>query len=138
MCLCLAVCLDYIEGEEISEAQFASVIGDSPKVQSLLLILMSHSSDLKSWCASHVFIKNFLLLSQCIFFLIFFSVLFWKKENLVNVFSGLRTLLRLACRVPVTQLKKEVFEEDLVALKIPAEFVPDFSKAVFGSRSELL
>ncbi|KAK7921846.1 hypothetical protein WMY93_008748 [Mugilogobius chulae] len=43
-------------------------------------------------------------------------------------------ILSEAVRIPTTALKQETFKDDLRDLKIPEEFISDFSSVVFGNR----
>ncbi|XP_074650043.1 uncharacterized protein LOC141905166 isoform X2 [Tubulanus polymorphus] len=61
------------------------------------------------------------------------------NEELVRIlYSGLYSLLVLALRIPITSLKQQTFNEDLQELKIPEEFIPLISSAVFGSKRAVL
>ncbi|XP_025894807.1 COMM domain-containing protein 5-like [Nothoprocta perdicaria] len=57
-----------------------------------------------------------------------------SEEQLAFLISGMYTLLREALRLPLSTLKQEVFKEDLKELKIPEDFIADFSSVVFGNR----
>ncbi|XP_038063090.1 COMM domain-containing protein 5-like [Patiria miniata] len=61
-----------------------------------------------------------------------------SQEVLGTVFAGICTLLRCALRLPVTSLKPEIFKEDLKELRVPKEFVADFSSAVYGAKRSSL
>nr|XP_040029168.1 COMM domain-containing protein 5 isoform X2 [Gasterosteus aculeatus aculeatus] len=56
------------------------------------------------------------------------------QERLGHVVSGVYRVLSEAVRVPASSLKQEAFREDLRELRIPEEFIADFSSVVFGSR----
>ncbi|KAM8800148.1 COMM domain-containing protein 5 [Eudromia elegans] len=57
-----------------------------------------------------------------------------SEEQLAFLISGMYTLLREALRLPLSTLKQEVFKEDLKELRIPEDFIVDFSSIVFGNR----
>ncbi|XP_018425543.1 PREDICTED: COMM domain-containing protein 5-like [Nanorana parkeri] len=61
-----------------------------------------------------------------------------SEEQLSFIIAGAYTLLRVALRLPVSTLKQEVFKEDLKELRIPDEFIGDFSNIVYGSRRPVL
>uniref|UniRef100_A0ACB8FYS6 Uncharacterized protein n=1 Tax=Sphaerodactylus townsendi TaxID=933632 RepID=A0ACB8FYS6_9SAUR len=61
-----------------------------------------------------------------------------SDEQLAILISGMYTLLREALRLPVSSLKEDVFKEDLKELRIPEEFVVDFTTVVFGNRRPIL
>ncbi|KAJ8015213.1 hypothetical protein DPEC_G00023800 [Dallia pectoralis] len=60
------------------------------------------------------------------------------EERLTHVVAGMYRLLKEALRIPMSSLKQEVFKEDLRELRIPEEFITDFSSLVFGSRRTTL
>ncbi|KAK7138518.1 hypothetical protein R3I94_013978 [Phoxinus phoxinus] len=55
-----------------------------------------------------------------------------SEESLNRVMAGLYALLKEALRRPA--LRHEVFSEDLRALRVPEELLPDVSSVVFGNR----
>uniref|UniRef100_A0A8C0VF02 COMM domain-containing protein 5 n=1 Tax=Cyanistes caeruleus TaxID=156563 RepID=A0A8C0VF02_CYACU len=57
-----------------------------------------------------------------------------SEEQLAFLISGMYTLLREALRLPLSTFKQEVFKEDLKELRIPEDFIVDFSSVVFGNR----
>ncbi|OXB59073.1 hypothetical protein ASZ78_011479 [Callipepla squamata] len=57
-----------------------------------------------------------------------------SEEQLAFLISGMYTLLREALRLPLATFKQEVFKEDLKELRIPEDFITDFSSIVFGNR----
>ncbi|XP_042732557.1 COMM domain-containing protein 5 isoform X2 [Lagopus leucura] len=57
-----------------------------------------------------------------------------SEEQLAFLISGMYTLLREALRLPLSTFKQEVFKEDLKELRIPEDFITDFSSIVFGNR----
>ncbi|KAF4789002.1 COMM domain-containing protein 5 [Turdus rufiventris] len=72
-----------------------------------------------------------------------------SEEQLAFLISGMYTLLREALRLPLSTFKQEVssgsawnpdkiFKEDLKELRIPEDFIVDFSSVVFGNRLWLL
>ncbi|XP_054070008.1 COMM domain-containing protein 5 isoform X2 [Rissa tridactyla] len=61
-----------------------------------------------------------------------------SEEQLAFLISGMYTLLREALRLPLSTFKQEVFKEDLKELRIPEDFITDFSSIVFGNRCFLL
>ncbi|XP_028314731.1 COMM domain-containing protein 5 [Gouania willdenowi] len=56
------------------------------------------------------------------------------QEQLSHIISGMHRVLSEAIRIPTSLLKQEVLKEDLRELRIPEDFVTDFSSVVFGSR----
>ncbi|KAM4879645.1 COMM domain-containing protein 5 isoform 4-T4 [Sylvia borin] len=58
-----------------------------------------------------------------------------SEEQLAFLISGMYTLLREALRLPLSTFKQEVFKEDLKELRIPEDFIVDFSSVVFGNSS---
>ncbi|KAM5145789.1 COMM domain-containing protein 5 [Mantella aurantiaca] len=61
-----------------------------------------------------------------------------SEEQLSFIISGAYTLLRVALRLPASTLKQEAFKEDLKELRIPDDFIGDFSNIVFGNRRTIL
>ncbi|XP_028571406.1 COMM domain-containing protein 5 [Podarcis muralis] len=61
-----------------------------------------------------------------------------SDEQLAVLISGMYTLLREALRLPTASLKQEVFKEDLQELRIPEDFIVDFTTVVFGNRQPAL
>ncbi|CAI9596352.1 unnamed protein product [Staurois parvus] len=61
-----------------------------------------------------------------------------SEEQLSFIIAGAHTLLRVALRLPVSTLKQEVFKEDLKELRIPDDFIGDFSNIVYGNRRPIL
>ena len=59
------------------------------------------------------------------------------QEVLAATFAGLYDVCRASFRLPEGSIKKRVYTEDLVFLKIPDEFVVDIVSAVFGERCVL-
>ncbi|XP_055015545.1 COMM domain-containing protein 5 [Boleophthalmus pectinirostris] len=59
-------------------------------------------------------------------------------EKLGLVVAGMFRVLSEALRVSTATLKQEAFKEDLRDLKIPEEFISDFSSVVFGNRRSVL
>ncbi|XP_051486566.1 COMM domain-containing protein 5 [Apus apus] len=57
-----------------------------------------------------------------------------SEEQLAFLISGMYTLLREALRLPLSTFKQEAFKEDLKELRIPEDFIVDFSSVVFGKR----
>ncbi|XP_062440592.1 COMM domain-containing protein 5 [Rhea pennata] len=57
-----------------------------------------------------------------------------SEEQLAFLISGMYTLLQEALRLPLSTFKQEVFKEDLKELRIPEDFIVDFSSIVFGNR----
>lgn len=60
------------------------------------------------------------------------------QQRLSHVIAGMHKLLSQAIRIPTTLLKQEAFKEDLRELRIPEDFITDFSSVVFGSRRAAL
>ncbi|KAM9849945.1 COMM domain-containing protein 5 [Aulostomus maculatus] len=56
------------------------------------------------------------------------------QERLGLIVAGMHRVLSEAVRVPTSLLKQEAFKEDLRELRIPEEFITDFSSVVFGTR----
>ncbi|KAF7654413.1 hypothetical protein LDENG_00070150 [Lucifuga dentata] len=59
-------------------------------------------------------------------------------ETLNHIVAGMYRVLSEAIRIPVSSLKQETFKEDLRELRIPEEFITDFSSVVFGNRRAAL
>ncbi|NXE75666.1 COMD5 protein, partial [Cochlearius cochlearius] len=59
-----------------------------------------------------------------------------SEEQLAFLVSGMYTLLREALRLPLSTLKQEVINDFvlLFSLRIPEDFIVDFSSIVFGNR----
>ncbi|NXA36973.1 COMD5 protein, partial [Eudromia elegans] len=60
-----------------------------------------------------------------------------SEEQLAFLISGMYTLLREALRLPLSTLKQEVSSgnaQGLDKMKIPEDFIVDFSSIVFGNR----
>ncbi|XP_045886330.1 COMM domain-containing protein 5 [Micropterus dolomieu] len=60
------------------------------------------------------------------------------QERLSHIVAGMYRLLSEATRIPTASLKQEAFKEDLRELRIPEDFITDFSSVVFGSRRAAL
>ncbi|XP_012707903.2 COMM domain-containing protein 5 [Fundulus heteroclitus] len=60
------------------------------------------------------------------------------QERLSHIIAGMHRVLSEAIRVPTSLLKQEAFKEDLRELRIPEDFVTDFSSVVFGNRRAAL
>lgn len=60
------------------------------------------------------------------------------QERLSHIVAGMYRVLSEAIRIPTTLLKQEAFKEDLRELRIPEDFITDFSSVVFGSRRAAL
>lgn len=60
------------------------------------------------------------------------------QERLSHIVAGVYRVLSEAIRIPTTLLKQEAFKEDLRELRIPEDFITDFSSVVFGSRRAAL
>lgn len=56
------------------------------------------------------------------------------QEKLSYIVAGMYRVLSEAIRIPISSLKQEAFKEDLRELRIPEDFITDFSSVVFGSR----
>lgn len=56
------------------------------------------------------------------------------QERLSYIVAGMYRVLSEAIRIPTSSLKQEAFKEDLRELRIPEDFITDFSSVVFGSR----
>ncbi|KAI3351996.1 hypothetical protein L3Q82_020824 [Scortum barcoo] len=55
------------------------------------------------------------------------------QERLGHIVAGMYRVLSEAIRIPTSSLKQEAFKEDLRELRIPEDFITDFSSVVFGS-----
>ncbi|AWP12486.1 COMM domain-containing protein 5 isoform 2 [Scophthalmus maximus] len=60
------------------------------------------------------------------------------QERLGHIIAGMYRLLSEAIRIPTSSLKQEAFKEDLRELRIPEDFITDFSSVVFGNRRAAL
>ncbi|CAK6969324.1 COMM domain-containing protein 5 [Scomber scombrus] len=60
------------------------------------------------------------------------------QERLSHIVAGMYRLLSEAIRIPVSSLKQEAFKEDLREVRIPEDFITDFSSVVFGNRRAVL
>ncbi|XP_058505322.1 COMM domain-containing protein 5 [Solea solea] len=60
------------------------------------------------------------------------------QERLSYIISGMYRVLSEAIRIPTSSLKQEAFKEDLRELRIPEDFITDFSSVVFGNRRAAL
>ncbi|XP_049897775.1 COMM domain-containing protein 5 [Epinephelus moara] len=60
------------------------------------------------------------------------------QERLSHIVAGMYRVLSEAIRIPTSSLKQEAFREDLRELRIPEDFITDFSSVVFGSRRAAL
>ncbi|XP_030253119.1 COMM domain-containing protein 5 [Sparus aurata] len=58
------------------------------------------------------------------------------QERLSYIVAGMYRVLSEAIRIPT--LKQEAFKEDLRELRVPEDFITDFSSVVFGSRRAAL
>ncbi|TKS72726.1 COMM domain-containing protein 5 Hypertension-related calcium-regulated gene protein [Collichthys lucidus] len=56
------------------------------------------------------------------------------QERLTYIVAGMYRVLSEAIRIPTSSLKQEAFKEDLRELRIPEDFITDFSSVVFGNR----
>lgn len=56
------------------------------------------------------------------------------QERLSHIVAGMYRVLSEAIRIPTSSLKQEAFREDLRELRIPEDFITDFSSVVFGSK----
>ncbi|XP_072303159.1 COMM domain-containing protein 5 [Eucyclogobius newberryi] len=59
-------------------------------------------------------------------------------EKLSHVVAGMYRVLSEAVRISTTTLKQEAFKDDLRDLKIPEDFISDFSSVAFGTRRAAL
>ncbi|XP_041652868.1 COMM domain-containing protein 5 [Cheilinus undulatus] len=60
------------------------------------------------------------------------------QERLCHIVAGMHRVLSEAIRIPPSSLKQEAFKEDLRELRIPEDFITDFSSVVFGNRRAAL
>ncbi|XP_035505765.2 COMM domain-containing protein 5 [Scophthalmus maximus] len=60
------------------------------------------------------------------------------QKRLGHIIAGMYRLLSEAIRIPTSSLKQEAFKEDLRELRIPEDFITDFSSVVFGNRRAAL
>lgn len=60
------------------------------------------------------------------------------QERLCHIVAGMHRLLSEAIRIPTAILKQETFKDDLRDLRIPEDFITDFSSVVFGNRRAAL
>uniref|UniRef100_A0A147AVF6 COMM domain-containing protein 5 n=1 Tax=Fundulus heteroclitus TaxID=8078 RepID=A0A147AVF6_FUNHE len=60
------------------------------------------------------------------------------QERLSHIIAGMHRVLSEAIRLPTSLFKQEAFKEDLRELRIPEDFVTDFSSVVFGNRRAAL
>uniref|UniRef100_A0A1A8QDJ9 COMM domain-containing protein 5 n=1 Tax=Nothobranchius rachovii TaxID=451742 RepID=A0A1A8QDJ9_9TELE len=60
------------------------------------------------------------------------------QERLSHIIAGMHRLLSEAIRIPPSLLKQEAFKDDLRMLKMPEDFITDFSSVVFGNRRAAL
>lgn len=60
------------------------------------------------------------------------------QERLSHIIAGMYRVLSDAIRIPTSPLKQEAFKEDLRELRIPEDFITDFSSVVFGNRRAAL
>ncbi|XP_022607661.1 COMM domain-containing protein 5-like [Seriola dumerili] len=60
------------------------------------------------------------------------------QERLSYIIAGMYRVLSEAIRIPTSSLKQEAFKEDLRELRIPEDFITDFSSVVFGNRRAAL
>lgn len=60
------------------------------------------------------------------------------QERLSHIIAGMYRVLSEAIRIPMSSLKQEAFKEDLRELRIPEDFITDFSSVVFGNRRAVL
>lgn len=60
------------------------------------------------------------------------------QERLSYIVAGMYRVLSEAIRIPASSLKQEAFKEDLRELRIPEDFITDFSSVVFGNRRAAL
>lgn len=61
-----------------------------------------------------------------------------SQEKLSLIVAGMYRVLSEAIRIPTTSLKQEAFKDDLRELRIPEEFITDFSSVVLGNRRAAL
>ncbi|XP_034454842.1 COMM domain-containing protein 5 [Hippoglossus hippoglossus] len=60
------------------------------------------------------------------------------QERLSHIIAGMYRVLSEAIRIPTSSLKQEAFKDDLRELRIPEDFITDFSSVVFGNRRAAL
>ncbi|XP_059201443.1 COMM domain-containing protein 5 [Centropristis striata] len=60
------------------------------------------------------------------------------QERLSHIIAGMYRVLSEAIRIPTASLKQEAFRDDLRELRIPEDFITDFSSVVFGNRRAAL
>nr|BAM36386.1 COMM domain-containing protein 5 [Oplegnathus fasciatus] len=60
------------------------------------------------------------------------------QERLGLIVAGMYRVLSEAIRIPTSSLKQEAFKEDLREVRIPEDFITDFSSVVFGNRRAAL
>ncbi|XP_039975616.1 COMM domain-containing protein 5 [Xiphias gladius] len=60
------------------------------------------------------------------------------QDRLSHIIAGMYRVLSEAIRIPTSSLKQEAFKEDLRELRIPEDFITDFSSVVFGNRRAAL
>ncbi|XP_051275061.1 COMM domain-containing protein 5 [Dicentrarchus labrax] len=60
------------------------------------------------------------------------------QERLGHIVAGMYRVLSEAIRIPTSSLKQEAFKEDLRELRVPEDFITDFSSVVFGNRRAAL
>ncbi|KAK2849505.1 hypothetical protein Q5P01_009339 [Channa striata] len=60
------------------------------------------------------------------------------QDRLSHILAGMCRVLSEAIRIPASSLKQEAFKEDLRELRIPEDFITDFSSVVFGNRRAAL
>ncbi|XP_044060270.1 COMM domain-containing protein 5 [Siniperca chuatsi] len=60
------------------------------------------------------------------------------QERLGHIVAGMYRVLSEAVRIPTSLLKQEAFKEDLRELRVPEDFITDFSSVVFGNRRAAL
>ncbi|XP_070769564.1 COMM domain-containing protein 5 [Enoplosus armatus] len=60
------------------------------------------------------------------------------QERLSHIVAGMYRVLSEAIRIPTSSLKQEAFKEDLRELRVPEDFITDFSSVVFGNRRAAL
>ncbi|KAM9795461.1 COMM domain-containing protein 5 [Neosynchiropus ocellatus] len=60
------------------------------------------------------------------------------QETLSHIVAGMYRVLSEAIRIPPASLKVESFKETLREMRIPEEFITDFSSVVFGNRRAAL
>ncbi|CAB1447470.1 unnamed protein product [Pleuronectes platessa] len=60
------------------------------------------------------------------------------QERLSHIIAGMYRVLSEAIRIPTASLKQEAFKDDLRELRIPEDFITDFSSVVFGNRRAAL